>query len=79
MTTPLTLNLDETAMRALDRLASSTGNSRDWLVSRALEAYAELEPWQTEKIKEGIAAADEGRFASDDRVQKVRTKFAAES
>lgn len=74
---PLTLNLDETAIHALDRLASTTGNSRDWLVSRALEAYADLESWQSEKIRAGIAAADEGRFAADDRVRSVRTKFAA--
>ena len=76
MTVALTLNLDEPAIDALDRLAQSTGSSRDWLVSRALEAYANLEAWQTDKILRGLAAANEGRFAADDEVARVRAKYA---
>lgn len=76
MTVPLTLNLDVPAIDALDRLAKSTGSSRDRLVSRALVAYAELEAWQTDKVLIGLAAADEGRFAADDEVIRVRTKYA---
>ena len=77
MTMPLTLNLDEPAIRALDRLTQSTGSSRDWVTSRALEAYADLDAWQTDKIISGLAAADAGRFAADDEISRVRTKYAS--
>lgn len=76
MTISVTLNLDENAIGALDRLAASSGSTRDALASLALEAYAEDQAWQIERIETGLAAADQNRFASDDEVQRVKAKFA---
>ena len=39
------------------------------------EASAEVRSWQAEKIKAGLKAADEGRFASAEAVRKVVQKF----
>jgi predicted transcriptional regulator len=70
-----TVRLDEKTLDALDRLAEKTERSRSWLVTQAVETYVELNAWQLEKIEAGLRAADRGEFASEQEVQKVRTKF----
>jgi predicted transcriptional regulator len=72
----LTVQLDEKTRAALDRLAASTGRSRNWLFNEALADYLALDAWQETKIKCGIAAADRGDFASRRDVARVREKFA---
>jgi len=79
MPAPFTVRLDESMLEALDRLAEKTDRSRNWLVARAIEDYVALNAWQLDKIKEGIEAADESDFASDDEVARVRKKFAPSS
>ena len=39
------------------------------------EASAEVRAWQARKIKAGLKAADEGRFASSEAVKAVVKKF----
>jgi predicted transcriptional regulator len=39
------------------------------------EATDEVRAWQAEKIKAGLKAADEGRFASPEAVKAVIQKF----
>jgi predicted transcriptional regulator len=39
------------------------------------EASAEVRAWQARKIKAGLKAADEGRFASPEAVKAVVKKF----
>ena len=41
------------------------------------EAIADVRAWQAEKIKAGLKAADEGRFASPQAVKAVVRKFIA--
>ncbi|UJW76350.1 hypothetical protein [Rhizobium sp. SL42] len=36
---------------------------------------AALEEWQKKKIRRGLKAADEGRFASPDRIKVIVAKF----
>ena len=48
MRSPLTVELDEAALGALDQLAQSTGNPRDWLIARAIGSYVEQNAWQIE-------------------------------
>lgn len=71
-----TVRLDEATHGALDRLAEKTDRSRNWIVAKAIEDYVALNAWQVGKIEAGIAAADQGDFASDKEVARVRTKFA---
>jgi predicted transcriptional regulator len=71
----LTVRLDTAVLQALDRLADKTLRSRDWHVSQAIQDYVALNSWQLERIEEGIMAADQGDFASDDEVARVEAKF----
>jgi predicted transcriptional regulator len=75
MPAAFTVRLEDEILAALDRLAEQTDRSRAWLVSRAVEDYISLNEWQIERIKEGIAAADRGDFASDEEMQRIRRKF----
>lgn len=70
-----TVRLDDTTIEALDRLAKQTDRSRSWLVSRAVEDYVALNEWQIAKIREGLADADRGDFASDQEMALIRTKY----
>ena len=79
MPAPFTVRLDDQMLTALDRLASRTDRSRNWLVARAVEDFVALNAWQIEKIEAGLVAADRGDFASDDEVAGVRAKFAPKS
>jgi predicted transcriptional regulator len=76
MSAAFTVRLDEATLGALDQLAEKTDRSRTWLVTKAIEEYVTLNAWQIGKIEAGIAAADQGDFASDEDVARVRTKFA---
>jgi predicted transcriptional regulator len=69
------LQLDEAALRALDRLAEKTRRSRDWHVGQAIEEYVAITMWQLKRVEAGIEAAEQGDFASDDEVARVRAKF----
>lgn len=52
-------------IRELDKLAEQQDRSRNYLVNQAIDQYLDLLAWQDERIKEGIKAADAGRFVSE--------------
>ena len=41
----------------------------------AIDQLLELHAWQTKRVKEGIKAVDEGRFASDADMAKIFNKY----
>lgn len=45
----------------IDALASAMDRSRNYVVNQAIEQYLEANAWQVERIKSGIAAAEEGK------------------
>lgn len=70
-TTSIRIDLElEKRLRTICKL---TGRPKAWYVRQALEAYLAQEEWLTEAIREGIKAAEEGRFASE---EDVRAAFA---
>ena len=75
MSAAFTVRLDEATLGALDQLAEKTDRSRAWLITKAIEDYVALNAWQIGKIKAGIVAADDGDFAIDHDVARVRKKF----
>jgi predicted transcriptional regulator len=77
MTVALTVRIDDEVGEALDRLATSTERSRDALVQDALRHYVELQAWQVERIRDGIAAADRGDFATDEELDAIEAEIAA--
>ncbi len=78
MSAAFTVRVDEATLGALDQLAEKTDRSRTWLITRAIEDYVALNAWQIGKIEAGIAAADDGDFASEHDVARVRKKFSAQ-
>ena len=67
----LTLRIDAKLRKKLDRLAESTQRSRAFLAAEAIREYVDVNEWQVEEIKKGIAEADAGDFASDEEVAKT--------
>ena len=59
----------------LDRLAKQMDRSRNYMVNQAIDQLLELHAWQDERVKEGIRAADQGKFASDVQMEKIFDKY----
>lgn len=57
----------ETARR-LDELAEATDRPRSWLLEQALESYLEVEAWQVEHIRQGLADFAAGRTVPQEEV-----------
>lgn len=77
MTAAFTIRLDDEMLAKLDALAADTDRSRSWIAAKAIQDYVELNAWQIQRIKEGIAEADRGEFATDEEVEAVFNKYKA--
>jgi predicted transcriptional regulator len=77
MTAPVTFELKEETISALDAYAARIDRPRNALVDEALEEWLALKQWQVEEIEAGIADADAGRFASDEEVAAIFAKYGA--
>lgn len=75
MTAAFTIRLDDEMLAKLDALAADTDRSRSWIAAKAIESYVELNAWQIARIKEGVAEADRGEFATPDEVEAVFSKY----
>lgn len=75
MTAAFTIRLDDEMLAKLDALAADTDRSRSWIAAKAIESYVELNAWQIARIREGIAEADRGEFATPDEVEAVFAKY----
>ncbi len=62
----------------IDELAKNNERSRSWVVNKAVENYVAYNDWFIEKVKEGIADADAGRFSTPEEVQAVVDKWTRE-
>ena len=74
-TVPVTGRIDKAISERLDALAKSTARSRSFLIAEAVKAYVKDQAWQIEAIKEGIEDADQGKFASDEKIVKTFAKY----
>lgn len=77
MTAAFTIRLDDEMLAKLDALAADTDRSRNWIATKAIQDYVELNAWQIQRIKEGVAEADRGEFATDEEVAAVFNKYKA--
>jgi RHH-type transcriptional regulator, rel operon repressor / antitoxin RelB len=71
----LTLRLERKLRTGLDKLAAATQRSRSFLAAEAIRDYLELNRWQIEEIRKGLAEADRGEFATDKEVRRVAKKW----
>ncbi|AZO79911.1 MULTISPECIES: ribbon-helix-helix protein, CopG family [unclassified Bosea (in: a-proteobacteria)] len=77
MTAAFTIRLDDETLAKLDALAADTDRSRNWLAAKAIENYIELNAWQIARIKEGIAQADRGEFATEEELDAIEAELQA--
>ena len=77
MTTNLTVRVDTTVKKLLDRLSKATGRSRSYLAQDALRRYVEDEAWQIAEIEQAVKEADAGDFASEAEVADALSKWRA--
>ena len=71
MRAPVTIELEEQTLSALDALAARIDRPRSVLVNEALENWLAIQKWQLEQIEAGIAEADRGEFVSDEEIARI--------
>ncbi len=74
-TEAFSVRADSKKVRQLDRIAKQQDRSRNYMVNQAIDQLLELHAWQNERVKEGINAADQGRFASDADMARILDKY----
>ncbi len=74
-TEAFTIRSDSNKVKKLDQLANKLDRSRNYLVNQAIEQYLDINAWQIQQIKQGIKAADEGRFVDDAEMEHVFNKY----
>lgn len=67
-TEPITVRAAKDVVDEIDALAAAMDRSRNYVVNQALRQYLEANAWQIERIREGIAAARDGRVRPADDV-----------
>lgn len=71
----ITTTIDDETYRYLKKLADSSASSESELVAEAVRIFIEDQFWQIEAIEEGIRQADNGKFASEERVKSTFSKW----
>jgi len=71
----ITIRLDADLTERLDRLAAMLDRPLADIAAEAVAEYVAAEEAEIAKIKEGLAAAERGDFASDEEVAAVIAKF----
>ena len=74
-TEAFSVRADSKKVKQLDRIAKQQDRSRNYLVNQAIDQLLEFHTWQSERVKVGIKAAEEGRFASDADMARIFNKF----
>ena len=74
-TEAFSVRADTKKVKQLDKIAKQQDRSRNYIVNQAIDELLELHTWQNERIKEGISAADQGRFASDADMVRILNKY----
>ena len=67
-TVPITIRADKALVEKLDKIAKAMDRSRNWVVTRALDEYAELTAHHLERIDAGLADARAGRLIDAEEV-----------
>lgn len=74
-TEAFSIRTDSKKVKQLDKIAKQQDRSRNYLVNQAIDHLLELHNWQSERVKEGIKAADKGHFASDAEMAQIFNKY----
>jgi len=74
-TEAFSVRADSKKVKQLDKIARQQDRSRNYMVNQAIDQLLELHAWQSERVKEGIKAADEGRFANEANMARIFGKY----
>jgi RHH-type transcriptional regulator, rel operon repressor / antitoxin RelB len=75
MSSTMTIRIDDEVKERLDQLAASTHRSKSFLAAQAVREFVETNEWQVAEIKDALAEADAGDFASDKEVAALARKW----
>lgn len=67
----LSIQADSAKLAEIDALAKAQNLSRDVVVNEALDRYLREEGRWTEQVRNGLAAAEMGNFASDAEIEDL--------
>ncbi|MBE9040199.1 ribbon-helix-helix protein, CopG family [Oscillatoriales cyanobacterium LEGE 11467] len=71
----VTFRLDREKRAALDAIAASTDRNLSYVLNEAISLYLEIHQWHLAEIRQSLAEADAGDFASDAEVEAVFEKL----
>ena len=78
MSEPVTLRLDASTRKRLEKLAKATDRSRAALAADAVRQYLDLNEWQIAAIRAGVREANRGRLIDHAKLKaKWEKKLAA--
>ena len=75
----VSVRLSEADKMRLDELASQTGSIRSALVVEAVRGYLDVNQYQIALIRERVALADQGVFASRERVKAAFARWGVDT
>ncbi len=71
----VTTTIDNETYQCLKMLAYNSTSTESELAAEAIRIFIEDQSWRVEAVKEGIRQADEGKFASAERVKSTFAKW----
>ena len=74
-TVPVSGRVDKAVSEKLELLAKATARSRSFLIGEAIKTYVDEQSWQIKAIKKGVEQANQGKFASDEKVRRTFAKY----
>lgn len=69
-----TFLLDRDKKKRILAIASTTNSDLNDILNEAVTAYLEVNDWQIKEIKQALAEADTGDFASEEEVEAAFAK-----
>lgn len=71
----MSMRLPDELAEQLGTLAEATGRTKTFLAVRAIREFVNQESWQIAEIKQGLAEADAGDFATDEEMLALDGKW----
>lgn len=79
MSTTMTVRLEPELKQRLEQLAQATERSKSFLAAQAIREFVDLNEWQAQEVRNAIAEADRGDFASEVEVEEVLGKWGVDA
>ena len=76
-TNTMTLRVSDELKAKLDRYAQLTGRSMSYVAAAAVEEYLAWRVPQLEDLERAVQEADAGKFAADEEVSQLFSKYGA--